>query len=243
MRSGKALAKVMEYAGEAIEELSVDERATMTNMAAEIGGFTGIVAPDKKAVDFLVERRGMDRGKAEAMIEGLYSDPGAQYAHVIELDAAEITPMVATPGDPGNGKYVRELNTPVPVEIAYGGTCTAGKNEDMDMYAAVLADALKQGKRVAELGEVLHSVRLAGDARILPAQGISGNLSEGRRARDRAQLRSLHQRRAGSFHASRPGRDQRAEPQFPRPQRPRTDVSGLAAHSRGQRGCGLHRGI
>jgi 3-isopropylmalate/(R)-2-methylmalate dehydratase large subunit len=150
VRSGKALAKVMEYAGEAIEALSVDERATMTNMAAEIGGFTGIVAPDGKAVDFLVERRGMDRKKAEGMIEGLYSDPGAQYAHVIELDAAEITPMVATPGDPGNGKYVRELNTPVPVEIAYGGTCTAGKNEDMDMYAAVLADALKQGKRVAD---------------------------------------------------------------------------------------------
>jgi 3-isopropylmalate/(R)-2-methylmalate dehydratase large subunit len=150
VRSGKALAKVMEYAGEAIEELSVDERATMTNMAAEIGGFTGIVAPDKKAVDFLVERRGMERKKAELLVEGLYSDPDAQYAHVIELDAAEITPMVATPGDPGNGKYVRELNTPVPVEIAYGGTCTAGKNEDMDMYAAVLADALKQGKHVAE---------------------------------------------------------------------------------------------
>jgi len=150
VRSGKALAKVMEYAGEAIEELSVDERATMTNMAAEIGGFTGIVAPDKKAIDFLVERRGVDRKKAQAMIEGLYSDQGAQYAHVIELDAAEITPMVATPGDPGNGTYVRDLNTPVPVELAYGGTCTAGKNEDMDMYAAVLADALKQGKRIAD---------------------------------------------------------------------------------------------
>jgi 3-isopropylmalate/(R)-2-methylmalate dehydratase large subunit len=149
VRSGKALAKVMEYAGEAIEELSVDERATMTNMAAEIGGFTGIVAPDVKAVDFLVERRGMDRNKAEGMIAGLYSDPDAQYAHVIELDAAEITPMVATPGDPGNGKYIREMNTPVPVEIAYGGTCTAGKNEDMDMYAAVLADALRHGKGVA----------------------------------------------------------------------------------------------
>ena len=150
VRSGKALAKVMEYSGEAIEDLSVDERATMTNMAAEIGGFTGIVAPDNKAVDFLVERRSIDRNQAEAMIEGLYSDPGAQYAHVIELDAAEITPMVATPGDPGNGKYIRDLHTPVPVEIAYGGTCTAGKNEDMDMYAAVLAQALKQGKRVAE---------------------------------------------------------------------------------------------
>jgi len=150
VRSGKALAKVMEYAGEAIEELSVDERATMTNMAAEIGGFTGIVAPDKKAVDFLVERRGIDRQEAETMMLGLYSDSGAQYAHVIELDAADITPMVATPGDPGNGKYIRDLHTPVPIEIAYGGTCTAGKNEDMDMYAAVLAEALKQGKRVAD---------------------------------------------------------------------------------------------
>ena len=150
VRSGKALAKVIEYSGEAIAELSVDERATMTNMAAEIGGFTGIVAPDQKAVEFLVERRGMDRAQAEKMIEGLHGDPDAQYAHVIELDASGITPMIATPGDPGNGKFIRELNTPIPVELAYGGTCTAGKNEDMDMYARVLADALRQGKRVAD---------------------------------------------------------------------------------------------
>jgi len=149
IKSGKALAKVIEYSGEAIEELSVDERATMTNMAAEIGGFTGIVAPDKKAVEFLVERRDMKREQAEAMLDGLSSDSDAQYAHVIEMDAADITPMVATPGDPGNGKFIRELNTPVPVELAYGGTCTAGKNEDMDMYARVLSDALKQGKQVA----------------------------------------------------------------------------------------------
>jgi 3-isopropylmalate/(R)-2-methylmalate dehydratase large subunit len=150
VRSGKALAKVMEYAGEAVEALSVDERATMTNMAAEIGGFTGIVAPDEKVVEFLVDRRGMERAEAEKMIVGLHSDPSAEYAHVIELDADEITPMVATPGDPGNGKYIRDLHTPVPIEIAYGGTCTAGKNEDMDMYAAVLADALEQGRRVSE---------------------------------------------------------------------------------------------
>jgi 3-isopropylmalate/(R)-2-methylmalate dehydratase large subunit len=150
VRSGRALAKVIEYAGEAVEELSVDERATLTNMAAEIGGFTGIVAPDEKVVDFLVERRGMDRAQAEKLIAGLNSDPGAGYAHVIEMNAGEIYPMVATPGDPGNGKFVRDLNTPVPVEIAYGGTCTAGKNEDMDMYARVLADALRQGRRVPE---------------------------------------------------------------------------------------------
>ncbi len=150
VRSGKALAKVIEYSGEAIEELSVDERATMTNMAAEIGGFTGIVAPDQKVVEFLVERRGMRSEEAARMIEGLASDPGAEYAHVIELDANEIYPMVATPGDPGNGKYIRDLTVPIPVEIAYGGTCTAGKKEDMDMYARVLADAVAHGRRVAD---------------------------------------------------------------------------------------------
>lgn len=150
IKTGKALAKVMEYSGEAIEELSVDERATMTNMAAEIGGFTGIVAPDEKVVEFLVERRGMAGSEARKLISGLHSDADAEYAHVIELDASDIYPMVATPGDPGNGKFIRELSAPIPVEIAYGGTCTAGKNEDMDMYARVLADAVSQGKRVAE---------------------------------------------------------------------------------------------
>ena len=150
VRSGQALAKVMEYAGEAVEALGVDERATMTNMAAEIGGFTGIVAPDEKVVEFLMDRRNMPRAEAERLIAGLQSDPGAEYSRVIELDAGEITPMVATPGDPGNGKYIRELHAPVPIEIAYGGTCTAGKNEDMDMYAAVLADALKGGRRVSD---------------------------------------------------------------------------------------------
>ena len=150
VRSGQALAKVMEYAGEAVEALSVDERATMTNMAAEIGGFTGIVAPDEKVVEFLVERRGMKRAEIEKMIVGLKSDDDAEYAQVIELDAGEITPLVATPGDPGNGKCISELSARVPIEIAYGGTCTAGKNEDMDMYASVLADALKQGKRVSK---------------------------------------------------------------------------------------------
>ena len=88
--------------------------------------------------------------EAQKLVAGLQSDPDAEYAHVIEMNAEEIYPMVATPGDPGNGKFVRDLNTPVPIEIAYGGTCTAGKNEDMDMYARVLAEALKQGRRVAD---------------------------------------------------------------------------------------------
>ena len=177
------------------------------------------------------------------MIEGLYSDRDAKYAEVIELDAAEITPMVATPGDPGNGKYIRELHTPVPVEIAYGGTCTAGKNEDMDMYAAVLADALKQGKRVADSVKFYIQFGSQETREYCIRQGLSRDFSEGRGDRDRAELRSLHQRRAGRLNAARPDCDQRAKPKFPRPQRPGPDVSGFSAHCRCERGGRIYRGI
>jgi 3-isopropylmalate/(R)-2-methylmalate dehydratase large subunit len=148
VKSGQAIGKIVEYAGPAVEALAVDERATMTNMAAEVGAFTGIVAPDSRTVDYLVETRGLDRAKAEAMCAGLSSDPGAQYAKVIEIDASVLTPMVALPGDPGNGIPLAHLPDRVRIDIAYGGSCTAGKREDMDMYARVLADALASGRHV-----------------------------------------------------------------------------------------------
>src|SRR5690606_8963361 len=111
IRDGHAIGQIIEYAGEAVEALSVDERATMTNMAAEVGAFTGIVAPDQKTVDYLVEERGMDRARAESLCEGLFSDPDAGYVKVIEIDASRLRPMVALPGDPGNGLYVEELRS------------------------------------------------------------------------------------------------------------------------------------
>jgi 3-isopropylmalate/(R)-2-methylmalate dehydratase large subunit len=58
--------------------------------------------------------------------------------------------MVALPGDPGNGLFIRELGDRVKVDIAYAGSCTAGKKSDMDMYAAVFSDALAQGLTVHE---------------------------------------------------------------------------------------------
>jgi 3-isopropylmalate/(R)-2-methylmalate dehydratase large subunit len=141
-----AIGQIIEYAGEAVEALSVDERATKTNMAAEDGAFTGIVAPDARTVDYLVEERGMDRARAEALCEGLASDDDAEYVKVIEIDASKIRPMVALPGDPGNGLYIDELgDEPVRMEVAYAGSCTAGKKEDMDMYASVLQAAHTQG--------------------------------------------------------------------------------------------------
>jgi len=149
IRDGHAIGQIIEYAGEAVEALSIDERATMTNMAAEVGAFTGIVAPDARAVDYLVEERGMDRARAEALCAGLTSHPDAAYVKVIDIDAATIRPMVALPGDPGNGRYITELGTdPVRLDVAYAGSCTAGKKEDMDMYAMVLKEAREQGLSV-----------------------------------------------------------------------------------------------
>ncbi|MGH9541116.1 MAG: aconitase family protein [Terriglobales bacterium] len=150
VKSGQAIGKVIEYTGEAVAALDVDERATLTNMAAEIGGFTGIVAPDEKAAVFLMERRGLSRAAADELCAGLGGDADAEYARTIELDAAALRPMVALPGDPGRGVFVDEMPAPVKIEIAYGGTCTAGKNADMDMYARVLAAALARGQGVAE---------------------------------------------------------------------------------------------
>jgi len=147
VRNGDAIGKIIEYTGEAVADLNIDERATMTNMAAEVGAFTGIVGADQKTVEFLVER-GVPRAQAEVTCEGMTSDPDAEYSLTIDIDASELRPMIATPGDPGNGIFVDELAAPVKVDIAYGGSCTAGKKEDLDMYVRVFREALARGQRV-----------------------------------------------------------------------------------------------
>ncbi|WP_027802346.1 aconitase family protein [Paraburkholderia dilworthii] len=144
IRSGAGVGKVFEFAGSAIAQLTTDERTTLTNMTAELGGFSGIVAPDAETVRFLKQRRGID-----FIIEPwMASDSGAAYADVIEIDCAGISPMLAAPGDPGNGIGLRDLAERPHVDIAYGGSCTAGKREDFDHYHEVLAWAAARGLRV-----------------------------------------------------------------------------------------------
>jgi 3-isopropylmalate/(R)-2-methylmalate dehydratase large subunit len=141
IRDGHAIGQIIEYAGPAVEALPVDERATMTNMAAEVGAFTGLVAADERSVEYLVAERGMDRARAEALVRGMQSDPGAGYVRVIEIDASAIRPMAALPNDPGNGVPLGELEPDrIRIDIAYAGSCTAGKKEDMDMYARVFRE-------------------------------------------------------------------------------------------------------
>ncbi|SEJ31765.1 aconitase family protein [Paraburkholderia diazotrophica] len=144
IRAGAGVGKVFEFAGSAIAQLTTDERTTLTNMTAELGGLTGIVAPDEETVRFLKARRGVD-----FVIEPwMRSDAGASYTDVIEIDCAGITPMLASPGDPGNGIALRDLAERPRVDIAYGGSCTAGKREDFDHYHEVLAWAAARGLRV-----------------------------------------------------------------------------------------------
>ena len=144
IRAGAGLNRVFEFAGTAVQGFSTDERATLTNMTAELGGFTGIVAPDAETVRFLRERRGIDF----AIEPWMHSDAGAEYADVISLDCSSVTPMVAAPGDPGNGVAIADLKSRPRIDIAYGGSCTGGKREDFDQYHAVLAWAKEHGLRV-----------------------------------------------------------------------------------------------
>jgi 3-isopropylmalate/(R)-2-methylmalate dehydratase large subunit len=147
MKTSQGIGKVLEFAGEDLMNWSMDERATLTNMSVEAGGFTGIIEPDEATLAYVVTTRGLD---AETVRDGfIYSDRDAEYAAVFEINLDEIHPMVALPGDPRNGIPIDQLPEEVRIDAAYGGSCTGGKMADMDMYATVLQNALKQGKRVA----------------------------------------------------------------------------------------------
>ena len=147
MKTSKGIGKVLEFAGADLANWSMDERATLTNMSVEAGGFTGIIEPDEFTLDYIVKMRGLD---PETVRKGfVFSDPDAEYAATFEIDLDRIHPMVALPGDPRNGIPIDELTEEVRIDAAYGGSCTGGKMADMDMYATVLKNALSRGKRVA----------------------------------------------------------------------------------------------
>ncbi len=146
IRAGGGVGKVFEFGGAVVRALAIDERATLTNMTAELGGFTGLVEPDDETVRYLKERRGIDF----ALQPWMRSDAAAAYASVLRIDCTGLSPMVAAPGDPGNGMPLGTLDHKVAIDIAYGGSCTAGKREDFDQYHAVLDWAARRGLRVAD---------------------------------------------------------------------------------------------
>jgi len=153
----ETLNRVMEFGGDGLFALSPDERATLANMATECSARGAVMEVDDTMLRWIAARRpGADLQALRAKV--VTPDPGAQHAGGIHrIDLASITPMVATPGDPDrgiasdpkNGALVGEIGQ-VKINIAYGGSCTAGKRDDVDMYARVMADAEASGKRVAD---------------------------------------------------------------------------------------------
>jgi hypothetical protein len=117
MKAGGAIGQVLEFTGDGVTALNLDERATLTNMAVEGGATTGLIAGDAVVRSYLVERERWTPALEEAL--ALASDAGATYAHSIDLDLATLRPMVALPGDPRNGIFLDQLEaeTGGPVRI------------------------------------------------------------------------------------------------------------------------------
>ena len=145
-KTGAGIGKVLEFGGAGLTGMALDERATLTNMAVEAGGFTGIAEADDAVLDYLVEMRGAKRSELGKGV--LRADPDATYCKTFEVDLAAVEPTVATPGDPRNGVPLRTLPKDLKIDIAYAGSCTGGKKADMDLYAATVRKALAKGRSI-----------------------------------------------------------------------------------------------
>ena len=234
IRAGAGVGRVFEFGGAAVRALPIDDRATLTNMTAELGGFTGIVEPDEQTVRFLRERRGVD-----FVIEPwMHSDADARYAEMIRIDAAALSPMVARPGDPGRGAAAvragasgRAWTSPTAARAPPASARTSSSTTRCWRWAA------QRGLRVAptvtlylQFGTVdvrEHCVRqgwlaafeAVGAQLLQPACGACANCGPG--LVDRAAA----------------GDGQRHQPQLPRPLRPGPGVAGEP----GDRGRQRHR--
>ncbi len=120
----------VEYEGDTIRELSVEARMTLCNMAIEMGGKTGIIAPDSKTIEYIKEKL------AGNQYQVFSSDPDADYASRLEIDASDLIPVVACPHAVDNVKPVAEVEG-TSVDQVYIGTCTNGRIEDLRIAAKV----------------------------------------------------------------------------------------------------------
>jgi len=127
--------RALEFDGEAVFDLSMEERMTLTNMAIEAGGKNGVIAADQKTVDYVTTR-------TEAPFEMVTSDADARYVYEKVYDVSTMEPVVAKPHRPDNRATVSEV-AGTKLDRAYIGSCTGGKYEDFLAAAQIL-----EGNRV-----------------------------------------------------------------------------------------------
>lgn len=136
-----ALYRAMEFSGEVIRSLSMDQRLTMTNMAVEGGAKNGIIEPDEITRDYISKR---------TQREPLFfrSDGDAPYERTIEIDVDQIEPQVAYPHSPDNVRPVSEVDNVVLDQVVIG-SCTNGRLEDLEVAASLLKGrSVHQGLRL-----------------------------------------------------------------------------------------------
>ena len=132
-----ALYQSLEFTGEGVAELSMDDRFTISNMAIEAGGKNGIFPVDEKTMEYIRGRFGREPVVYEA-------DEDAEYERVVRIDLSQLEPTVSLPHLPSNTRTVSEA-AGMPVQQVVIGSCTNGRMSDMRVAAAIL-----KGKKVAD---------------------------------------------------------------------------------------------
>ena len=178
--------QAVEYCGEAVRALSMAERMTLCNMAAELGAQAGLVAPDEVTRQWLRDMRVQAAATAGVSLaaagqpgddpeEGSFSawcsDEGAP-GRRHQFDASGLAPQIALPHSPANARAVGDLE-PVRIDVAYIGACTGAKLEDLRAAARVLA-----GRRVAEGVQLMVAPASVRDAQAAQAEGVMDTLRE-----------------------------------------------------------------
>jgi hypothetical protein len=243
IKDGHAIGQIIEYAGPAVESLSVDERATMTNMAAEVGAFTGLVAPDAKtggvpgaaARDGPRRGRGALRGALLGRGRGVREDDRDRRVAAPAHDRASRRPgeRDVRGGDGGDGADRHRVRG----ELHRREEGGHGHVRPRPPRGA-RARRAQAGARAA-----LHPVRLAGGVRVLPGAGVRPRLRGGGGHLHRAVVRRLHQRGPGR-QPQADGRDgERHQPQLPRTLGAGAALSRLALHRGGVGDGRVHHGV
>lgn len=133
-----ALYKSMEFVGDGIANLSMDDRFTIANMAIEAGGKNGIFPVDDKAIEYMKEHS----SRAFKVYE---ADEDAVYDEEYTIDLSELRPTIAFPHLPENTKTIDEIKEPVKIDQVVIGSCTNGRMDDMRIAAKIL-----RGKKIKD---------------------------------------------------------------------------------------------
>ncbi|KYJ86874.1 3-isopropylmalate dehydratase large subunit [Sulfurovum riftiae] len=139
-----ALYKALEFTGDTIQHLGMDDRFSMCNMAIEAGAKSGIIAVDNITEAYLIEREEANGGlRSKPKVH--YSDDDAIYCQVVKVDVANLSPVVAYPFLPSNGKPIEQaVADDLKIDQVMIGSCTNGRIEDLRIAAEIV-----KGKRVA----------------------------------------------------------------------------------------------